>query len=74
METIDVSSEVADKAGELIRSWRTKGMILGDADAVIAATALNHDLALITTNEKHFPMHDLVVYQADRYGKLTLRE
>ena len=34
METIDVTIEIADKAGELIRLWRTKGMILGDADAV----------------------------------------
>jgi len=74
METIDVTIEIADKAGELIRLWRTKGMILGDADAVIAATALNHGLALVTTNERHFPMPDLVVYQADKYGKLTLRE
>ncbi|MDO8754119.1 MAG: type II toxin-antitoxin system VapC family toxin [Anaerolineales bacterium] len=74
LETIDITIEIADKAGELIRSWRTKGMILGDADALIAATALNHDLALVTTNEKHFPMPDLVVYRADKYGKLTLRE
>jgi len=74
METIDVTIEIADKAGELIRLWRTKGMILGDADAVIAATALNNGLALVTTNERHFPMPDLVVYQADKYGKLTLRE
>ena len=74
LETIDITIEIADKAGELIRSWRTKGTILGDADAVIAATALNHGLALVTTNEKHFPMPDLVVYRADKYGKLTLRE
>lgn len=74
LETIDVTIEIADKAGELIRLWRTKGVILGDADAVIAATALNHGLALVTTNEKHFPMADLVVYQADKHGKLTLRE
>jgi len=74
LETIDVTIEIADRAGELIRQWRTKGIILGDADAVIAATALNHGLALVTTNEKHFPMPDLVVYQADEHGKLTLRE
>jgi tRNA(fMet)-specific endonuclease VapC len=74
LETIDITIEIADKAGDLIRLWRTKGMILGDADAVIAATALDHNLALVTTNEKHFPMPDLVVYRADKYGKLTLRE
>ncbi len=74
VETIEITIEIADQAGELIRSWRTRGMILEDADAIIAATALNHDLALVTTNAKHFPMPDLVVYRADRYGKLTLRE
>ena len=74
LETIDITIEIADKAGELIRLWRTKGMIIGDADAIIAATAINNDLALVTTNARHFPMTDLVVYQADEQGKLTLRE
>jgi predicted nucleic acid-binding protein len=73
-ETIAVSSEIADKAGELIRIWRKHGVVLEDMDALIAATAINHGLALVTTNGKHFPMHDLVVFQADKYGKLTLRE
>jgi predicted nucleic acid-binding protein len=74
LETIDITIEVSDRAGELIRSWRTRGIVLEDADAIIASTALNGGLALVTTNAKHFPMPDLVVYQADRYGKLTLRE
>jgi len=73
-ETLAVSSEIADKAGELIRTWRRQGITLEDMDALIAATALHHKLALVTTNARHFPMTDLVVYQADERGKLTLRE
>lgn len=73
-DNIDITIEIADNAGELIRSWRTKGMVLEDADAIIAATALSHELVLVTTNSKHFPMLDLVVYQADQSGTLTLRE
>jgi hypothetical protein len=74
LETIEINIEIADKAGELIRTWRTKGVVLEDADALIAASALEHGLALVTTNSKHFPMPDLVVYQADNQGKLTLRK
>lgn len=73
-ETLDVSVEIADKAGELIRTWRKAGMTLEDTDALIGATALHHGLALVTTNAKHFPMSDLVVYQANNNGKLTLRK
>jgi predicted nucleic acid-binding protein len=74
LETIPMTIEIADMAGELIRSWRSRGITLGDADAIIAASALHEELALVTTNAKHFPMPDLVVYQADEHGKLTLRE
>lgn len=74
LETIEINIEIADKAGELISTWRTKGVVLEDADALIAASALEHDLALVTTNSKHFPMPDLVVYQADSQGRLTLRK
>lgn len=74
LETLAVSAEIADMAGEFISTWRTRGRIFDDADALIAATAFHHGLALVTTNAKHFPMPDLVVFQANEKGKLTLRE
>ena len=72
-ETIPMTGEIADLAGELIRSWRKRGVILGDADAVIAASALRDGLTLVTTNARHFPMPELSVLQADEAGALTLR-
>jgi predicted nucleic acid-binding protein len=72
LESLPVYDDVADKAGELVRSWRGRGVTIGAADALIAATALQHNLALVTTNPKHFPMPELTVYQTDDAGKMTL--
>lgn len=74
LESFIVNSEIADSAGELVRTYRAKGTTLSEADSLIAATALHHQLSLVTTNSKHFPMSDLVVYQVDDQGKMTLRE
>jgi predicted nucleic acid-binding protein len=74
LETVDINAKVADGAGELIWSWQRRGMVLGDADAIIAATAIQNTFALVTTNARHFPMPEVVVFQADELGKLTLRE
>jgi len=71
LETLPMTSEIADLAGELIRSWRERGINLGDADAIIAASAIHHGLALVTTNAKHFPMPELIVFQADEQGHLS---
>lgn len=56
----------------MIRSWRGRGVILSDADALIVASALQHGLSLITTNPKHFPMPEVTVLQADEKGNLSL--
>lgn len=73
MVTIPVNSQNADLAGELIRGWRKQGFVLSDGDAIIAATGLNLSLELVTTNGRHFPMPELVVWQADEQGQLTRR-
>jgi tRNA(fMet)-specific endonuclease VapC len=72
-ETVPMTIEIADMAGEFIRSWRGRGVILGDADAIIAASAVHHNLRLITTNSRHFPMLELTVLQADEQGALGPR-
>lgn len=72
MFTLPMDNFIADQAGELIQSWRTRGITLGDADAVIAATALYYEFDLVTTNARHFPMPELTVWQADEVGNLSI--
>lgn len=44
---------------------RAKGQLIGDADLLIAATALEHDLTLLTQNLRHFKrIPTLKLYQA----------
>ena len=57
-----LDSAVADLAGEYIRRFRQRGTVLDKPDAIIAATAVHHDLLLVTYNPSHFPMPEL-----DRY-------
>jgi len=72
LESLPVVDDIAEKAGELVRDWRSKGVTLGISDVLIAATALHLSLTLVTTNPRHFPMSELTVYQADDAGKMTL--
>lgn len=74
LDTIPMTAEVADLAGDLIRSWQVRGVTLGNADAVIAASALQRGRALVTTNARHFPMIELVVYQVNENGQMSLRK
>lgn len=57
-----LESAVADQAGRLIYQYARQGIQLSLADAQIAATALQHNLTLVTTNAKHFPMPELHLY------------
>lgn len=69
-----IDRTTADQAGEWLRQWQARGIILGGADAVIAASALQAGAALVTTNARHFPMPDLVVLSVDENGQITLVE
>jgi predicted nucleic acid-binding protein len=53
---VSVGEEVARAAGSLAQRHRRGHSGIGDADYLIAATALLLDAELLTTNVRHFPM------------------
>ena len=53
---------VARRAGLLRRDWARKGTTLTLTDTFLAALAMQHGLALLTDNRKHFPMKEIVVW------------
>ena len=53
---------VARLAGLLKRDYARRGITLATTDVTIAATAIHHQLTLITDNLKHYPMKELSVY------------
>jgi len=55
---VNVDTAIADKAGEYMRKF-SKSHTLNIGDALIAATAKEMQLALVTKNIKHYPMKDI---------------
>lgn len=53
-----VDQVVAERAGEVVRGLRARGITVGLADAIIAATCLVHGLTLITLNVADFEKVD----------------
>jgi predicted nucleic acid-binding protein len=54
LPVIAIDRDVAERAGELVRSLRSRGETLGLADALIASACLVHELTLVTLNVRHF--------------------
>jgi predicted nucleic acid-binding protein len=52
---LSVEPETAIQGGLLCRDYR-KSHGVGLADALVAATAMQHELELVTLNQKHYPM------------------
>jgi predicted nucleic acid-binding protein len=52
--TIDLDKETADRSGDLIYQARTQQISLSVPDAIIAATAVQHNLTLVTLNQSDF--------------------
>ncbi|MBN1935998.1 MAG: type II toxin-antitoxin system VapC family toxin [Anaerolineae bacterium] len=58
-----LDATIADLAGDYIRCFRAQGIRLDKPDAIIGATAVHHNLILVTYNAKHFPMDGLQLYR-----------
>ena len=59
LRIFDVDMETANKAAQLIRRSKAKGITLDLPDSIIAATCILHDLILVTYNTKHYPLSEI---------------
>jgi hypothetical protein len=57
-----MTAAIARRAGSLKSAWAQKGKTLSLADMIVAATVLEHGLALMTDNRKDFPLPELNFY------------
>ncbi|MCZ7533796.1 MAG: type II toxin-antitoxin system VapC family toxin [Acidimicrobiia bacterium] len=58
LTNLEVTQEVATRAGEWARSFRKGHEGISSIDYLIAATAEIHGADLLTNNVKHFPMFE----------------
>jgi predicted nucleic acid-binding protein len=56
LDWLHVDQDVARVGAALASMYRSAHSGIGDVDYLIAATALEHDADLLTTNVRHFPM------------------
>jgi tRNA(fMet)-specific endonuclease VapC len=54
VQVLDLDDRTCRRFGEIRGLLRKRGKIIGDFDILIAATALRHDLTLLTNNRRHF--------------------
>jgi predicted nucleic acid-binding protein len=57
-----MSSTIARRAGSLKSAHAQKGQTVSLANMMVAATALEHGLTLMTDNRKDFPLPELSFY------------
>ncbi len=62
LDCYPLTGAIARRAGSLKSAWAQKGRTLSLADMMVAATALEHGLSLMTDNRKDFPLPELSLY------------
>ena len=60
-EVCTVDRSISHLAGSSLRKYRKKGVTLGFADIIIAATVVIHHLTLVTYNTSHYPMSEFQI-------------
>jgi tRNA(fMet)-specific endonuclease VapC len=53
-QVLSLSDEIVVRAADIYADLYHRGELIGDADILIAASALEHGLGVITNNENHF--------------------
>jgi|HubBroStandDraft_5_1064220.scaffolds.fasta_scaffold164535_2 tRNA(fMet)-specific endonuclease VapC len=56
---LPVDERIARAAGYLKNHWARRGKTLWLTDALIAATAMEHDMTMVTSNSRDFPMREI---------------
>lgn len=53
-EIIELNDKIISRAADIYADLYKRGQLVGDADILIAATALENNLPVVTNNESHF--------------------
>jgi tRNA(fMet)-specific endonuclease VapC len=53
-EVLGLNDQIIVRAADIYANLHQTGLLIGDADILIAATALENNLPLVTNNESHF--------------------
>lgn len=61
LTSVAVDVPIARRAGRILGELRSKGVTISMGDAIIAATALQISVPLLTNNVEHYPFADLRV-------------
>lgn len=64
LQQVPVDGAIGKLGADYWRDFRSRGVTLGRADALIAATARSLDLILVTYNQVHYPMDDVLLYES----------
>ena len=54
LELLELSVPACETYGRLMNELRSRGMLIGDLDVLIASTAITHRQILVTRNKAHF--------------------